>query len=255
LDLLKGTEIVQYQTDILSQESGFEKRSLVQEIPTTINNLQPRNILYQNDIEYLIALWLCVKGEGAGFYFDNGFETNRVRFVSKALSYTCQSNALVYSLASLQVKQLPVFIYFVNVTFYGESAQGGEMWPNYSCGGGWVFKILTPFTFTREDYPTNNDVGTSVITTATYEIDGTFATLMWNGQKKRLIPTGGTSSGTLAPNQSVINKAIAQGGVYHTTICENTPGWQSGSQPIYMLMTAGQSMNVNNPVTIEFVGN
>ena len=110
-DLLKGTEIVQYQTDILSQESGFEKRSLVQEIPTTINNLQARNIVYQDDIEYLIALWLCVKGEGASFYFDNGFGTNRVRFVSKALSYTCQSNALVYSLASLQVKNLQEPLY------------------------------------------------------------------------------------------------------------------------------------------------
>lgn len=120
LDLLKGTEIVQYQTDILSQESGFEKRSLVQETPTTINNLQARNIVYQDDMEYLIALWLCVKGEGASFYFDNGFGTNRGRFVSKALSYTCQSNALVYSLASLQVKDFGVFYYaprFLKVYF------------------------------------------------------------------------------------------------------------------------------------------
>jgi hypothetical protein len=107
LDLLKGTEIVQYQTDILSQESGFEKRSLVQEIPTTINNLQARNIVYQDDIEYLIALWLCVKGEGAGFYFDNGFETNRVRFVSKALSYTLQSNSLIFNLTGIGVRELP----------------------------------------------------------------------------------------------------------------------------------------------------
>jgi uncharacterized protein (TIGR02217 family) len=108
LDLLKGSEVIQYQTDILSQESGFEKRSLVQENPTTINNLQARNIVYQDDIEYLIALWLCVKGEGASFYFDNGFGTNRVRFASKALSYTCQSNALVYSLAGIGVIFFPI---------------------------------------------------------------------------------------------------------------------------------------------------
>jgi hypothetical protein len=113
LDLLKGSEVIQYQTDILSQESGFEKRSLVQETPTTINNLQARNIVYQDDIEYLIALWLCVKGEGASFYFDNGIETNRVRFVSKALSYTCQSNALVYSLGGIRVRELPVLIRYV----------------------------------------------------------------------------------------------------------------------------------------------
>ena len=112
LDLLKGTEVIQYQTDILSQESGFEKRSLVQETPTTINNLQARNIVYQDDIEYLIALWLCVKGEGASFYFDNGFGTNRVRFVSKSLSYTCQSNALVYSLGGIGVRELPPALLF-----------------------------------------------------------------------------------------------------------------------------------------------
>ena len=111
LDLLKGSEVIQYQTDILSQESGFEKRSLVQETPTVINNLQARNIIYQDDIEYLIALWLCVKGEGASFYFDNGFGANRGRFASKALSYTCQSNSLVYSLASLQVKDFGLFYY------------------------------------------------------------------------------------------------------------------------------------------------
>ena len=117
LDLLKGTEIVQYQTDILSQESGFEKRSLVQETPTTINNLQARNIVYQDDIEYLIALWLCVKGEGASFYFDNGIETNRVRFVSKSLSYTCQSNALVYSLGGIGVRELLPPVYTETITY------------------------------------------------------------------------------------------------------------------------------------------
>jgi hypothetical protein len=121
LDLLKGSEIVQYQTDILSQESGFEKRSLVQETPTVINNLQARNIIYQDDIEYLIALWLCVKGEGAGFYFDNGLVTNKARFVSKSLSYTCQSNALVYSLASLQIKTITVG---VTITIKGNLVAG-----------------------------------------------------------------------------------------------------------------------------------
>jgi uncharacterized protein (TIGR02217 family) len=143
LDLLKGTEIVQYQTDILSQESGFEKRSLVQEIPTTINNLQPRNILYQNDIEYLIALWLCVKGEGAGFYFDNGIRTNRVRFVSKALSYTCQSNALVYSLSGIGVKKLDMA--------FEEEFYTGNLYPANT----WI-----PFTFTstNPDVPINASI-------------------------------------------------------------------------------------------------
>lgn len=141
LDLLKGSEIVQYQTDILFQESGFEKRSLVQEIPTTINNLQARNIVYQDDIEYLIALWLCVKGEGAGFYFDNGFETNRVRFVSKALSYTCQSNALVYSLGGIGVRELPPLL--IEGFYYG-----GMSVDRYRVeGGAEVFDRVTTFDF------------------------------------------------------------------------------------------------------------
>jgi hypothetical protein len=106
LDLLKGSEVVQYQTDILSQESGFEKRNIVQETPTILINLQARNIVYQDDMEYLIALWLCVKGEGASWGIDRGNDDLiPVRFTSKSLSYTCQSNALVYSLASLQVKE------------------------------------------------------------------------------------------------------------------------------------------------------
>ena len=157
LDLLKGTEIVQYQTDILSQESGFEKRSLVQEIPTTINNLQARNIVYQDDIEYLIALWLCVKGEGAIFNFDNGIETNRVRFMSKALSYTCQSNALVYSLAGIGVRELPLPIIVPTLNNTGGNGWSGVLtvatqWEGNDSVSSWISYLADTVFEQVDDY-------------------------------------------------------------------------------------------------------
>jgi hypothetical protein len=257
-EITKGTFTV---TRIKTTQSKKEKRA-IQSTGKATRKLG-QNGLLDKELKAIYTLFMVAKGRKCAFNYSG----QSYRFDSDI--FKCSYRSFGWDFAGIDLKQSIVHEapkvntlchcikirlrrFFVNVTFYAGTAQGGEMWPNNSCGGGWVFKTLTPFSFMREDYPTNADVQSSIYSTATYEVDGSFATLMWNGQKKRLIPTGGASSGTPAPNQSVINKAINQGGVYHTTTCKDTPGWQSGVQPIYMLMNAGGAMNVANPVTIEF---
>jgi hypothetical protein len=134
VDLLRGEYIVRTQERLTSQESGF----FITE-PTTsqkIINLQERKILTKEEMDYLICLWLCLKGSGVNFYLSG----QPVRFIENALSYQFQAyiseQDAIFTLGALSVLDLSndftPYYWFYELTGVAYALPGGVPVYNYS---------------------------------------------------------------------------------------------------------------------------
>lgn len=108
LDLLKGQYIERVQEKVTGQGSGFE--FIERQESESIIELQQRKILRKPEMDYLIALWLCVKGDGGAFGFLK-FDSSIIatRFVTKALSYQFEAyfgdNEAVFNLGGIAIAE------------------------------------------------------------------------------------------------------------------------------------------------------
>ena len=111
LDLLKGQYIERVQERVTEQGSGFE--FIERQESESVIELQQRKILRKPEMDYLIALWLCVKGDGGAFgflRFDSSIIT--ARFITKALSYQFEAyfgeNEAVFNLGEIAVQEFKI---------------------------------------------------------------------------------------------------------------------------------------------------
>jgi uncharacterized phage protein (TIGR02218 family)/uncharacterized protein (TIGR02217 family) len=108
LNLYKASTLSpEFQTNIAELSSGERKRFSRRRKAVDTNSLQQRRNLRQNELEYLICLWLSHKGTGATFQFPDLLNGGNVisRFNSKSLNYSNQTNQRVYSLGELQIRR------------------------------------------------------------------------------------------------------------------------------------------------------
>jgi uncharacterized protein (TIGR02217 family) len=131
LDLLKGQYIERVQERVTEQSSGFEV--IERQENESIIELQQRKILRKSEMDYLIALWLCVKGDGGAFGFlklDSSIVT--ARFITKALTYQFEAyfgdNEAVFNLGGLAIKE-SISIPCVPSSFnYSDAFNSGFNW-------------------------------------------------------------------------------------------------------------------------------
>lgn len=108
LDLLKGQYVEKVPERVTLQGSGFEV--IERQESESVIELQQRKILRKPEIDYLIALWLCVKGDGGTFGFLK-FNSSIItaRFITKSLSYQFEAylgeNEAVFSLGELAIAE------------------------------------------------------------------------------------------------------------------------------------------------------
>jgi uncharacterized protein (TIGR02217 family) len=90
--LFNATISKNYTTEIIPLSSGYEKRTSLQDDGITEIDFGDRTQLTQDQLEYLLCVWLNTKGCGAFFNFED--ETNTsvgARFDNIPLSYTQRS--------------------------------------------------------------------------------------------------------------------------------------------------------------------
>lgn len=112
-----------YTTEIFTKGSGQESRKQRQRLPEYFVNLQPRGIVLPKQMSYLIALWLCCKGEGYYFDFPDAVSENiyTARFSSPSLQYRNQSTQLIYEFSGIQLKLFKDGIITDNGAYYVKS--------------------------------------------------------------------------------------------------------------------------------------
>lgn len=95
-----------YTTEIFTKGSGQESRKQRQRLPEYFVNLQPRGAIQNKQLSYLIALWLCAKGNGYLFSMEDPASDvlYLCRFDSDTLRYQNQSVNLIYSMEGLRIK-------------------------------------------------------------------------------------------------------------------------------------------------------
>lgn len=261
-EITKGTFTV---IRIKTTQSKKEKRA-IQSTGKASRKLG-QNGLLDKELKLLYTLFVVAKGRKLAFNYNG----QSYRFDSD--NFKCSLRSFGWDFAGIDLKESVTHaIQKVNtlchcikirlrsplqgtvyVTFYGVGGNGDF---NGNCNGSTQFKTLTPFTFV---YPggvdaeiTRENIQESIINTSYSTIEGLFSVLVWDAQSVRLKPTGGAGQGVVAVSPESIATAIELGGVYYASACVNTPGWQSGGQPIYRVHDDPEPFNSSNPYEFSY---